>query len=199
MSSKSETLDSFFVRPTAVLIIDVQNDFVKNKGKMYSPSYKSIIAPIQRLLKVAREVKVPEIYVRHVYPPDYVGLALFSRSKKLGALKRGTWGAQIIDEIKPTGGDPVIEKQRYSGFYNTNLEIILRGLDIKTLIVTGIMTNVCVESTIRDAHARDYHAILISDCTASISKEMHEATLKRMPSFCMVSTSEEAIKLITEK
>ena len=195
VDSKLENLTELLVN-SAVVVIDMQNDFVNEKGKLYSQLLRSAVEPIQRLLEVARAVKLPIIYVRHVYPPNYVGLALFSRSKKFGALKRGTWGTEIIDELKPVDGDPIVEKQRYGAFYNTNLEIVLRGLAVKTLIVTGVMTNACVESTVREAHSRDYPVLILSDCTATGSKEVHETTLKRMPSFGIVASSEEVISLL---
>src|SRR5207253_7020616 len=86
-------------------------------------------------------------------------------------LLRDTWDTDIVDELRPQAGDAVIYKTRYSGFYETELDSTLKGRGVKTLIVVGVSTSVCVESTLRDAMYRDYRCLLVSDCTAERSEE----------------------------
>jgi ureidoacrylate peracid hydrolase len=188
-------------KETGVLVIDMQNDFVDQKGKFgvygFPAMAQNIVNPIKKLLIIARETKIPIIYTQHVHRPDYLDAGPRSQSKKLGALIRGSWGAQIVKEIEPTPDDFIIEKHRYSAFYNTDLEIVLRGLHINTLIVTGVATNVCVESTVRDACIRDFNVVILSDCTATNNQEVHEGSLKNIPYISgSVSTSEEIIKTL---
>lgn len=188
----------------AILVIDMQNDFVDEKGKFASkglPSMaKDIIEPLSRVIQAARKVEIPIVYTKAVYRSDYLdGSRTFAMSRKLGALIKGSWGSEIIEKLKPQEGDFIVEKHRFSAFYNTDLEIILRGLVVKTLILTGVATNVCVESTVRDAQFRDFNVIVLRDCTASFNHEMHEASLICIEGFFgVVSTSKEIINMIEE-
>ena len=101
---------------------------------------------------------------------------------KDGVIERDTWGTDIVDELTPAESDPVIYKTRFSGFYRTELDELLREWGVKHLIVTGCTTSICVESTIRDAFFRDYHCILLEDCAAEpmgqdLSRSNHEASV----------------------
>ena len=189
----------------AILVIDMQNDLIDEKGKFVSkglPSMaKDIIEPLSRVIQAARKVKIPIVYTKAVYRSDYLdGPRTFIMSRKLGALIKGSWGSEIIEKIKPQEGDFIVEKHRFSAFYNTDLEIILRGLDVKTLIMMGVATNVCVESTVRDAQFRDFNVIVLKDCTASFNHEMHETSLKCIEGFFgVVSTSKDIINMIEER
>jgi len=126
-----------------------------------------------------------------VYDDDiYLGGIRHLRGKHI--LRRGTPGPEIVEELKPEEGDFVVGKQRPSAFYNTNLEILLRGLHVRDIVFTGLITNVCVESTARDAMYRDFNVILLADCTCTYSKLSYEASLVNIHnSFGVVSTSEE--------
>jgi len=101
---------------------------------------------------------------------------------KDGVLARDQWGTDILDELRPEDGEPVIYKTRFSAFYRTDLDEFLRSFGAKHLIITGCTTSICVESTIRDAFFRDYHCILLQDCAAepmgrNLSRSNHEATV----------------------
>src|SRR5690606_9905987 len=107
---------------------------------------------------------------------------------------RGTWGAEFVEELKPLPGERVVDKCRYSAFFNTDLEVGLRSRGIQTLIVTGVVAQVCVESTIRDAFFRDFDVILLRDCTASYDDQLYGATLKNVEiSYGAVMTSTEIV------
>ena len=84
---------------------------------------------------------------------------------------------EIADELKPTGDDIILDKQRYSAFYNTNLEVLLRGLGVTMVVVTGVTTNICVESTVRDAFFRDFRITVIEDCVGAVDEMMQQGPL----------------------
>ncbi len=180
---------------TAILVIDMQNEFVHEKGKLKCYNAEYTVEPTRKLLEAAREAGAHVIYTKVAYRPDYLDAPKNELSRELGATQKGSWGVEIVDELKPEKGDIVIEKQRYSAFYGTILERILRRLGVETLILTGCATNVCVESTARDAHARDFDVIVLSDCTAAFdSKKDQEASLRIIGRvFGRVMTSREVI------
>ena len=172
---------------TAVVVIDMQNAFV-SKGGMYDlrgielSGIQKIIEPIARISSAARKKGIKIIYVVMMYSPNlhdagspsspswYKGTLTTYREHPEWEDKlptRGTWGAEIVDGLKPQEGDIVVEKLKYSAFFGTNLEAILKTYSIKYLMFAGVATNVCVEATIRDAYHRDYFSILISDATAN--------------------------------
>ena len=191
---------------TAVLVIDMQNDFGAEGGMFHRAGIN--IAPIQeavgptaRVLTAARRAGIKIIYLKMEFRPDLsdagaedspmrrvnaqlkVGEAITAPDgRESRILIRDTWGTDIVPELTPQAGDIIVSKQRYSGFYQTELDTILKTLGIKYLVVTGCTTSVCVESTIRDAMFRDYVCILLEDCTAEPlgygkSRSNHEASL----------------------
>jgi ureidoacrylate peracid hydrolase len=184
------TLD---LQETAVLVSDMQNDF-STKGGLFDRAgidlsgIHATVAPIARVLVSARSAGVPVVYIKYGHRPDLsdlyrpgsllrerwlgcgVGQSAQSPDGQGGRIAiLGTWNTEIIEELKPEPGDIVVHKHHYSAFHETELDAVLRGLGIKYLIVTGCTTSVCVESTIRDAHSRDYACILLDDCTAEPS------------------------------
>ncbi len=158
----------------AILVIDMLNDFIK--GSLKSERFRRIIPYIKELLRVAREEKIPIIYVNDahlekidlefkIWPPHAV---------------KGTWGAEVIEELAPQKGDYIIEKRRYSGFYNTNLDDTLRELKVDTLILTGICTDICVQHTAADAFYRGYKIIIPMECVESLSEKDNKKGLETM-------------------
>jgi ureidoacrylate peracid hydrolase len=171
---------------TAVIIVDMQNAFVKEGGLFHKwgidvSANQTLIDPIKQICSLAREKGCKVIYIAHRYSPDLreAGNPISVNQIRSVALKyyrefpdmkdktiiRDTWGAAIIDELKPQDGDILVEKPRYSAFFSTNLDIILRTYDLKYLIFTGVATNTCVEHSIRDAYNLEYLPILVSDAT----------------------------------
>jgi ureidoacrylate peracid hydrolase len=172
-------------RETALIVVDMQNGFIRDEGFMRKIGLdisrcQAIVPNLARLLNACRAAGVPVIFTRYVLRGDYKDagllLALFPGITQARGLVAGTWDAEIIDELAPSEGEWIVDKTRYSAFYNTNLEVILRGLNVKALIVTGVTTNICVESTIRDAFFRDYQVIVPTDATAAVMPEMEEGT-----------------------
>lgn len=205
------------LKRTTIMIIDVQNAFVR-KGGFFDllgrdiTKNQKILDPLKKVTVAGRAKGVKVIYVAHRYSPDFhdagssnspnwykdADFYLPRENPKWRDkfLIRGTWGAEIVEEVKPEQGDIVIEKQRYSSFPGTNLDTILRSYDIKFIAFAGIATNVCVESTLRDAYFLEYFPILISDATAAAGppfmQEATEFTVKMC--FGWVTTSESIIK-----
>lgn len=175
----------------AVIVVDMQNDFVSKGGKFVenSPGYyqaaQEIIPRIKVLLEEARAAAVPIIFTATHYQKDYVDAGLLSLSRELDALGSGTWGAEIVKELldEAREGYYLVEKQRYSAFYGTNLEILLRGLKAETLVITGFAANICVESTARAARDADFFPVVVSDCTASFSPELWQSALTNVDRF----------------
>ncbi len=195
---------------TALLLIDMQNDALHEKGKFAASGIgvwkfaeeAGTIRNTRKMVDIAKENGIPVIYVKMVFRPDYadMGLVQFSLCtigkmlKEGEVFKEGTWGAEYVDELKPNAGDYIVVKRRMNAFYNTDLETLLRGLWRTTLIICGVVTNFCVEATVRSAVDRDFDAIVLSDCTASESKEMQDFPMKAIfPMIGAVVTSEELV------
>jgi ureidoacrylate peracid hydrolase len=171
----------------ALIVVDMQNGFCTADGFMNKIGFgyeasASVVEPIGRLLRAARAAGIPIFLTRYSLNEDYsdAGLLLevLPGIKGTGGLVRDTWDAAIVDELAPRPGDVVIDKTRYSAFYDTDLEEQLKALRVDTLIVCGVTTNTCVESTVRDAFFRDIRVVVPSDGTATVTPELHEGALR---------------------
>ncbi|MEM1767581.1 MAG: isochorismatase family cysteine hydrolase [Candidatus Bathyarchaeia archaeon] len=191
----------------ALFVIDMQNAFLHENGylarsgKNIKP-YKTIVGSVQRLVRTMRENGFPIIYFRHAYRKGYIdgGILineLFPNDKLTQAWLDGSWDTEIYSALKPEKEDIVIKKNRYSGFWGTDLDQLLRNLKVNAVIITGIHTNVCCDSTARDAAYRDYRVYFVSDATATNNDALHQATLETMRRyFGIVLTTEEMIEHI---
>ena len=170
----------------ALIVIDMQNGFCNAKGFMaqiglaYEPSAE-VIGPISRLLASARNAEIPIYFTRYSLNEDYSDggllLEVFPAIDGTGGLVRGSWDADVVEELEPAEGEVVLDKTRYSAFYGTDLEEQLRAQGADSLIVCGVTTNICVESTVRDAFFRDIRPIVPEDGTAAVTPELHEGAL----------------------
>jgi ureidoacrylate peracid hydrolase len=191
---------------TAVLVIDMQNDFGA-QGGMFDRAGIDIsmiqraVAPTARVLTAVRQAGIPVVYLKMAFQPDlsdagptdapnwlkHLPLAVGQTVQAPDGtasriLIRDTWNTDILPELTPQEGDIVLYKHRYSGFYATDLDAILKQCGAKYLLVTGCTTSICVESTIRDAMFRDYSCVLLADCTGEplgedFQRSNHEASL----------------------
>jgi ureidoacrylate peracid hydrolase len=188
----SDLLDSIDKRlktaHSAVLVIDMQNDFCDEKGYVETvvgkdvSACRAVVPEIMALVGAAREQGVPVYWVKANYDPDRLpeGMLVKQREKS-SAVCCGTasWGSDFYG-VQPAGGEAMFEKGSYSAFVGTGLEDALRKRGIRTLVFAGVQTNVCVETSLRDAVCRGFYAVLASDCVASHTLPLHEATLKNV-------------------
>jgi ureidoacrylate peracid hydrolase len=190
----------------AVLVIDMQNDFCHENGVIAKQgrdmTFKKAMAPkLVRFLSEARRHRVPVIFIRQINLKETLSDAAREQKRrtqpKYGKLicRKGSWGSRFY-AVAPEPGEIVVTKHRYSAFADTNLDLILRSVGIRTLIMTGVATNACVESTARDGFMKDYYIVFLSDCTATSSQEDHEATLRNINTyFGVVADSSELVNI----
>ncbi|MBX5463611.1 MAG: isochorismatase family protein [Steroidobacteraceae bacterium] len=190
---------------SAVVVVDMQNAFASPGGLLDLAGVDisgaaEVVRTIRGVLEAARSRGVPVVYLQTGYKPDLsngggeaspnprkeTALCLMRARPELRGklLVEGTWDFQIVDELQPQPGDLVVLKTRYSGFAGTTLDSLLRARGIRYLFFTGIATNVCVESTLRDAYFHEYWPILVTDgCMQAGPRAAHEATLFNVESF----------------
>jgi ureidoacrylate peracid hydrolase len=205
------------VRPqhAALLVIDMQNDFcapggLVAKGGRDVSAAQSMAERLPQLIAAARAAGVLVVFVRNVYSSDR-NLYLSDVWLEQAARKQGggytsipvcaadSWEGDFYGAVRPEPGDPVVTKHRYSAFYNTDLDTILRSHGVRTLIATGVSTNVCVETTVREAFVRDYYVVLVADGTAAYTPEEHDKTLKDVDRFFGEITTIAGLKSLWAK
>jgi len=175
-------------RKTAVLVVDMVNDFFEENGVMVLEGGKVLYKPIQRLLNAAREAKIPVFWVNQtLYPGD----KLFE--KRIVHCIEGTWGAQVVDALPVMLEDTIIAKRRYSGFFQTDLDLHLRERKIENVIVVGVVTNICVRSTVNDAFFLGYEVFVPEDGVAATSERQQEAHLYDIDTHYGTVTNVDAI------
>jgi len=184
-------------RRAALVVVDVQNDFVESQT---SACAAEILPRLKQMLTAARKVGVKIVYtqafVSDQTSSDVWRSGLSKRPHGAAFCRQGSRGSEIHSEVTPLAGDIVIPKYRYGAFIGTNLEVILRAHEVKSLIFTGLATNVCVESSVRDAYQRDYWTVMVSDCTAASAPELHHASLRSIErNFGLVATSGEILRV----
>ncbi|MGK7898385.1 MAG: cysteine hydrolase family protein [Xenococcus sp. (in: cyanobacteria)] len=163
----------------ALLVIDFQAD-VFNGGALQLVGTEKVLPKAKRVLTAARTIGIPIIHTQEVHRKEMVDFGReLDGTEPVHCLE--TWaGTDFHPELYPREGEYKIAKRRYSSFFGTDLEILLRGLQVDTLIVMGVMTNVCVHYTVADAHQKDYHFYTIKDCCAGSDWDAHQAALKAM-------------------
>jgi len=190
-------------RWSALLVVDVQNDFVSPKGSaaQRGEDVSASVAMVPRLIRLideARRVGLTVVYIRTTHgewtdTPSWIYRK--SQQKVLNTCREGTWGAEFYEGIAPLPTERVVIKHRYSAFINTDLNTVLKARGIESVLTTGVATNVCVETTTRDAYMYDYYVTMVGDCSAAYDAKLHESTLENMRRhFGLVANSDEIIQ-----
>lgn len=171
----------------AIVHIDPQNDFLHDDGQYAKKGIdishmQRVIEPTRRLVEFSRQYGIPQIWTRHGTRSSVDAGPFFKLRPQLkdGGLRQNTWGYEVIESIGAREDDWYVEKTRLSAFFQTNLEVILRGLEVDTVIITGVLTNQCVAATGKDAMFRDFKAIVIEECTGTTVPGLHEPALAMM-------------------
>ncbi|WP_374254465.1 pyrimidine utilization protein B [Acinetobacter brisouii] len=192
-------------KQTALIVVDMQNAYTSLGGYLDLAGFdvsktQPVVQQIQKAIDVAHAAGIQVIFFKNGWDADYVeaggeGSPNFHKSNAIKTMKKkpelqgkllakGGWDYELIDELQPAPQDIVIEKPRYSGFFHTQLDSILRAKGIRNLVFTGIATNVCVESTLRDGFFLEYFGVLLDDaCYQAGPVEAHEATLFNVKTF----------------
>jgi nicotinamidase-related amidase len=202
---------------SALIVVDMQNDFLHPDGgfahlarehpeaNIDMPFLRGTIAQVRKLADAFRSAGRPVVYVAHVVKPDYsdaafpywrIGVGPSSGNRTF--IVEDTWGAQIVDELKPREGEHLVIKKGFGGFApSTPLDTILRNIGVTTCVVTGVTTCVCVSTTVRGGVEHNYRMILVSDAVAEVSREAHDAELRTMDRlFADVTSTEKVIGLL---
>jgi ureidoacrylate peracid hydrolase len=213
-------------RRSAVIVVDMQNDFGA-EGGMFARAgidisgIRAAIAPTARVVAAARRAGIAVVYLKMAFRPDLTDAGAPDSPNWLKhvpmragetvtapngsasrILVRDTWNTEIVSELAPVPGDVIVYKHRFSGFYETELDQVLRTQGIQTLIFTGCTTSVCVESTLRDAMYRDYRCLLVEDCTAEaigadLPRSNHDASLLVIEAlFGWIATSSTVVRAL---
>ena len=189
-------------RHAAMVVVDMQNDFCAEGGFFHQTGQDlSLIQPmvpnLVQFIEHGRRVGLPIVFIQAIYDDIYLSAPMRERNRRKGwerpRLVTGSWGADFY-LVKPHQRDLVVIKHRYSSFAGTELDILLRNLAVKSLIMTGVATNVCVESTARDGYFLNYYIVLVEDCCATTSQSLHRATLANIDeNFGVVCTAPEVV------
>ena len=204
------------INKSVLIIVDMQNDFLHRDGNFSHiarghpeanidmPFLIGTIPNVKRLADAFRAAGRPVVYLAHVLKPDYsdaafpywrVGIEPASGNRT--HCVEGTWGAQIIDDLKPQEGEHLIVKKGFGGFSNTPLDTVLRNMGVTTCVVSGVTTCVCVSNTVRGGVEYNYQMILVSDAVAEVDRATHDSELKTVARiFADVKTTDEVIGML---
>ncbi|MGH2406501.1 MAG: cysteine hydrolase family protein [Candidatus Limnocylindrales bacterium] len=170
---------------SAVLLIDLQNEVLHPAGGLagdFPSTAEPLLEAIRTLVGWARAVEVPVIWVRLAFRAGHIDAVRDSMSRTKGTLLDGSWGAELYDGLGRLAEDIVITKKRPSAFFDTDLQVVLRGLGVERLIVGGVSTNWAVESTVRDGHSHDLRMVVVREAVGTPFGDLHEPSLRSMAS-----------------
>ncbi len=200
---------------TALLLIDIQNDFITPGGRCDKLGWDlstvcQIVRPVKRVLQAARYCGILVVHVQMTLYPKFLAdspaslrvWALLTRYQSTSSVESlslpcidGTWGCQIVDGLTPLPNEVIVKKHRASAFMGTDLDMILRSNSIKSVAIAGVATNGCVLATANDTPFLDYYPVILRDCVASHSPELHDAALLIMSNAKDVVDSREVLKV----
>jgi len=191
----------------ALIVVDVQNDFVSRDGSAAKRgedvgAAMAMVPNLLRLIEEGRRVGLIIVYIRTTHSEWTDTPSWIYRTSQKGGLstcREGTWGAEFYEGISPSPTERVVIKHRYSAFINTDLNTVLKARNIQSVLVCGVATNFCVETTARDGYMFDYYVTMIDDCSAAYETKLHLGTLENMRRhFGLVASSGEIIEAWNE-
>ncbi len=172
--SEKRTTEAVTLDPDhcAILVVDMLNDFFKPGGAMVLEGGDILYEPIERLTQNARQLGMPIFWLNQTLSPDDT---LFK--KRVVHCLKGSWGVEVVEDLTVADADIIVPKRRYSGFFQTDLDLHLRERNIKQVVVTGVVTNICVRSTVNDAFFLGYDVFVPRECVAATSEQLQESHL----------------------
>jgi nicotinamidase-related amidase len=177
------------VAASALIVVDMQQFFLDAASPTFTCGGVAILPTVKRVIDAYRRANRPVIFTQHVHHPDDLDSGIMGWWWE-GMCLEGSPESDVHPDLAPVPGEKVVLKHRYSAFYNTDLETVLRCLKVEDVVVSGIMTNLCCESTARDAYYRDYRVFFLADGTGSVNEDMHLASLMNLAfGFAYVTTS----------
>lgn len=203
-------MDPFPLRPEAqgLIVVDMQNDFVRDGAPQEVPDARAIVPTIQRLIDAFRTANRPVVFTRFIAGPGRT--LMWAWSPECGEEQRSCWrghrrryrdraeeleGAAVIDELKVHPGDEVIDKYGYGAFHDTSLAGALRARGVEQPVVTGTVTQICVEDTVRGGFHESFEMVVARDAVASFDPELHAATLRNLEmKFAYVTDADELVR-----
>ena len=203
-------------RHTAILLVDVQNDFCVRSGVAqrhgkYLLKWEEVSKKLKEVANEGRKAGAKIVYLQNTMLPNHMGdsparLRYLMRSYDVKDPSlipehtlEGSWGQQIVDDMRPEDKDLVVKKYRQSGFVGTNLDMMLRANEVKTLLIAGVVAEGCVEATARDGQYYDYFVVILRDCVDSAYEALRDAALKVMERNFDVATSDQIIEIWKKK
>lgn len=187
------------VAASTLLVVDMQQFFLDRASSTYAPGGVAILPAVKRLVAAFRRMERPVIFTKHVHHPGDLDSGIMGWWWE-GKCLEGSPESEIHPDLTPMPGEKVVFKHRYSAFYNTDLETVLRCLNVEDIIIAGVMTNLCCESTARDAYYRDYRVFFPADGTGSVSEELHVASLLNLAfGFAWVTTADAIVAELTAR
>lgn len=184
---------------TALVIIDMQRDFLDEGAPVLIPGGMKVVPALQRLLHEFREMKLPVIHAITIWRKGGVDMPPFTTSEtlKVRGLREGEAGTAIIPELQPLPNEHMVIKKKYSAFYLTDMELLLRCLGVTYLLIGGVATNFCIRATVHDACFRDLMSVVVRECTTSYTEEEHQQTLKDIATgFGQVKGIDEVLSIL---
>jgi ureidoacrylate peracid hydrolase len=177
-------------KSTGIIVVDMLNEFCKPGGAMVLPGYEVLIPPQKKVIEAGRQAGCPIVFVVDTHRPNMRQEREFL--KRTPHCLEGSWGAQVIEDLEPRPDDIYVVKRRYSAFFNTDLDLTLRDLQLNTLVVFGVVTNICVRSTVHDAFFLGYQVIVPEDCVAATGPREQASSLYDIAThFGIVTGSDE--------
>ena len=184
-------------RRTAIVVVDMVNEFCVEGGAMVLPGYERLIAPQLTVINAARRVGVPIVFVNDQHRANLRGDREFL--KRIPHCIEGTWAVKVVDALEPRPVDIYIVKRRYSGFFSTDLDLTLKDIKVDSIVVMGVVTNICVRSTVHDGFFLGYRVFVPEDCVAATTPREQASSLYDIAThFGWVSDAQTIARALTD-